>query len=83
MAENPTTELGRYFDEFVERQLAQGRYESANDVLRAGLRLLEQQEAKLETLRAALIKGEQSGLAMPFDLDEFLEEMHSEAAPPR
>lgn len=72
MTKDMTIELGDYFDKFVEEKVAQGRYQSPGDVLRAGLRLLEEQEAKLEALRAALIEGEQSGLATPFDFDEFL-----------
>jgi antitoxin ParD1/3/4 len=76
MAKDTTIALGDYFDKFVEDKVAQGRYQSSGDVLRAGLRLLEEQEAKLEALRAALIEGEQSGLATPFDLEEFFDEMH-------
>jgi antitoxin ParD1/3/4 len=67
--------LGEYFTEFVERQIEQGRYESASDVVRAGLRLLEEHEMKVEALRAALIEGETSGAPTPFDLEQFLEEM--------
>jgi antitoxin ParD1/3/4 len=63
-----------YFARFIERQVTQGRYGSADDVVQAGLRLLEEQEAKREALRAALIEGEQSGPCTPFDFDEFLEE---------
>jgi antitoxin ParD1/3/4 len=81
MVKDTTIALGDYFDKFVEDKVAQGRYESSGDVLRAGLRLLEEQEAKLEALRAALIEGEQSGLATPFDLEEFLDEMHRSHAP--
>jgi antitoxin ParD1/3/4 len=78
MSKTTTIELGNYFEEFIERQVAQGRYRSTDDVVRAGLRLLEEREAKLETLRAALVEGEQSGAGMPFDLEEFLDEMHRE-----
>jgi antitoxin ParD1/3/4 len=67
-----------YFAEFIERQVAQGRYESATDVVNAGLRLLEEHEAKVEALRAALIEGEQSGLATPFDFDAFIEQKRGE-----
>ena len=52
-----------------------GRYSSASDVVRAGLRLLEEHEAKVRALEAALIEGEQSGPPMPFDNDAFLQRM--------
>lgn len=69
MARNTSVSLGDHFAEFVDRQVAQGRYTSAGDVLHAGLRLLEQQEAQLEALRAALVEGERSGPSTPFDFE--------------
>jgi antitoxin ParD1/3/4 len=72
MARNTSFSLGDHFSEFVERKVAEGRYSSASDVVRAGLRLLEEDEAKLEALRAALIEGEESGTAESFDLEDFL-----------
>lgn len=73
MARNTSISLGDHFSAFVDQQLAQGRYGSASEVVRAGLRLLEEHEAKLQALRAALIEGEQSGPSEPFDFDRFLE----------
>lgn len=73
MAKNTSVTLGDHFTNFVERQLSQGRYGSTSEVLRAGLRLLEDRETKLSALRAALIEGERSGPSTPFDFDGFLE----------
>jgi len=74
MSKNTSFSLGEHFSAFVEEQIAQGRYSNASEVVRAGLRLLEEHEAKLAALRAALVEGEQSGAAAPFDFDAFLED---------
>lgn len=72
MARNTSVSLGDHFADFVDRQVAGGRYGSASDVVRAGLRLLEEHETRLEALRAALVEGENSGAAQPFDVETFL-----------
>jgi antitoxin ParD1/3/4 len=73
---NTSVTLGRHFEQFVAQKVAEGRYNSASEVVRAGLRLLEEHEARVEALRAALIKGEESGGAERFDVDAFLDDMH-------
>ena len=72
MGKNTSFALGDHFASFIDAQVAEGRYGSASDVIRAGLRLLESEEAKLTALRAALIAGEESGPSTEFDFDEFL-----------
>ena len=72
MPKNTSVTLGDHFADFIERQVKDGRYGSASDVVRAGLRLLEEYEVKVEALRAALIEGEKSGPATPFDFDAFI-----------
>lgn len=72
--------LGDHFDKFVEAQVSAGRYGSADDVVRAGLRLLEEHEAKLGALRAALEEGERSGTAGPFDFDSYIAGKRAETA---
>jgi len=83
MGKNTSFSLGDRFTAFVDAKVAEGRYASASDVVRAGLRLLEEQEAKLEALRTALIEGEQSGPASPFDFEAFLERKRGSTAPTR
>ena len=72
MARNTSVSLGDHFASFIDAQVHDGRYGSASDVMRAGLRLLEEHEAKLKALEAALIEGERSGRAGAFDFDEFI-----------
>jgi antitoxin ParD1/3/4 len=76
MSKSTSFSLGHHFSAFIEGRVAEGRYGSASDVVRAGLRLLEEEEAKLAALRAALVEGERSGPAKPFDLEAFLRRKH-------
>jgi antitoxin ParD1/3/4 len=72
MTKNTSFSVGDHFADFIDQQLATGRYGSASDVVRAGLRLLEDRETRLAALRAALIEGEQSGAPTLFDFDDFI-----------
>ena len=63
MAKNISVSLGDHFEEFIAGQVDSGRYGSASEVVRAGLRLLETNESRLDVLRNALIAGERSGRA--------------------
>ncbi len=78
MIKSTSVTLGEHFGDFVDTQIASGRFGSATDVVAAGLRLLERQEAKLTALRAALDVGERSGTPIPFDIDEFLLQLNAE-----
>jgi len=57
---------------FAQQKVATGRYSSTSDVVRAGLRLLEEHESRVQALREALIAGESSGPSTPFDFDSFI-----------
>lgn len=64
--------LGEHFTSFVESQVAEGRYNDASDVMRAAPRLLEEREARIGALRAALIEGEDCGPSTRFDFEAFI-----------
>ena len=69
--------LGDHFTGFLTEQVETGRYGSASEVIRAGLRLLEEREAKLAELRALIAEGEASGFVEVEDIDAFFEDLKS------
>ncbi len=71
MPRNTSVSLGDHFTTFIDTEVNSGRYGSASEVVRAGLRLLQEHEAKVRALEAALIEGEESGEAQPFDFEAF------------
>lgn len=72
MNKNTSILLGDHLSNFVDSQVKTGRFSSTSEVVRAGLRLLEEHEMAVERLRNELIDGENSGIAEPFDFDKFL-----------
>ncbi len=78
MAKNTSISLGEHFDGFISNQVESGRYGSASEVVRAGLRLLEDTQSKLEALRQLLIDGEESGLA-EYSYHSFIEELDDDS----
>ena len=74
MPRNTSVTIGSHFETFIAGQLEEGRYGSASEIVRAGLRLLEDYETKVRQLRAALIEGEQSGF-VEFSREEFIDSL--------
>ena len=72
---NTSVSLGNYFDQFVSGQVSSGRYKNVSEVVRAGLRLLEEEEQKIIALRRAIDEGISSGLVEDFDPDEHLKSL--------
>ncbi|MCA3415317.1 MAG: type II toxin-antitoxin system ParD family antitoxin [Roseomonas sp.] len=77
MTNDTSISLDDHLANFIDKQLQSGRYDTASDVVRAGLRLLEEHEAKVTALQEALIAGEESGQPALFQNDVFLERMRS------
>lgn len=80
MVRNTSVTLGDHFSAFIETQVRSGRYGSASEVVRAGLRLLEEHEAKVRALQDALIAGEESGDPIEVDPKAFVRRMRAKHA---
>ena len=72
MAKNTSISLGSHFEKFISRQVRGGRYGTASEVVRAGLRALEQEEARLEAVRSSLTEGERSGFVEDYSIEDVL-----------
>ena len=75
MSRNTSISLGNYFDRFVQSRLTSGRFKNASEVVRAGLRLLEEEENKIIALRDAIQEGVESGVAHNFNPELHLKEL--------
>lgn len=79
MAKNTSMSLGEHFDGFIAQQIETGRYSSASEVIRAGLRALEENENKLAVLRQMLTDGEASGFA-EYSYEAFINELDNDSS---
>jgi len=77
MQKNTSFILGEHYERFLDEQVQSGRYGSKSEILRAGLRMLEEHETKLAALRHALIEGEESG-TVDYDFKYIMDELDSE-----
>jgi len=71
MDRNTSISIGNYFDSFIKSKISSGRYKNASEVIRAGLRLLEE-ENKITALRDAIQDGIESGIAHDFNPETHL-----------
>jgi len=75
MNRNTSISLGSYFDNFIQSRISAGRFKNASEVVRAGLRLLEEEENKIIALKEAIQEGIGSGIANDFDADSHLKKL--------
>ena len=73
--------LDEYFENFINQLIKTGKYSSVSEVIRAALRMFEQEESRKAKLIKELEKGEQSGFVNDFDRDTFLESLHQRHIP--
>ena len=78
MNKNTSVSLGSYFDQFVQSRISEGRFKNVSEVIRAGLRLLEEEESKAIALRNAIQEGLNSPIIENFDFEENLKRLKSE-----
>lgn len=77
MGRNTSISLGNHFESFIEHTITDGRFNNASEVVRAGLRLLEEEENKITVLRKAINEGLESGRSLSFDPKRHLESLKS------
>ncbi|MBL0192351.1 MAG: type II toxin-antitoxin system ParD family antitoxin [Saprospiraceae bacterium] len=76
MAKNTSVTLGDHFEQIIEKSIESGRYASASEVIREGLRLVEEREQQINILREAIEDGERSGYVKNFDPEKHLKELN-------
>jgi antitoxin ParD1/3/4 len=75
---NTSIVLSDHWQRFIKQQVANGRFTSASEVIREGLRLAEERQRRIDRLNALIDEGEASGAPIDFDFDAFIAEMHDE-----
>jgi antitoxin ParD1/3/4 len=73
MSKNTSVTLGEHFEQIIEKSIESGRYSTASEVIREGLRLVDEREQKINILREAIEAGERSGYVKNFDPVKHLE----------
>jgi antitoxin ParD1/3/4 len=78
MNRNTSISLGSYFDSFIQSRISAGRFKNASEVVRAGLRLLEEEENRLIVLKEAIKEGLDSGVASDFNPQTHLQNLKAQ-----
>jgi antitoxin ParD1/3/4 len=75
MSRTVTASIGPHYEDFIRNSILSGRYNNASEVIREGLRRLEEDEARLAILKAAIDEGIASPDVEYFDPESFLQEL--------
>ena len=78
MNKNTSISLGNYFDQFIQNRISEGRFKNVSEVVRAGLRLLEEEENKAIALKQSIQEGIDSGIAHDFEPKRHLKALKSQ-----
>ncbi|MBQ5943993.1 MAG: type II toxin-antitoxin system ParD family antitoxin [Bacteroidales bacterium] len=75
MARTVTVTLGPHFEDYIQASIAKGKYNNVSEMIRAALRHLEEEDAKLAAFCAAIDEGDASPDVVGFDEEDFIQEM--------
>jgi antitoxin ParD1/3/4 len=78
MAKNTSVLLGKHFEDFIAKEVSSGRYSSVSEVIRTGLRMLEEEEKKRKLLKKTIQAGIKSGFIKNFDPEAYLKSIKEE-----
>lgn len=78
MARTVTVTLGPHFEEYIQAGIASGKYNNVSEMIRAALRHLEEDEARLAALCSAIDEGDASPDVVDFDEESFIAEMKAD-----
>lgn len=75
MGRNTPISPGNHFEDFVDDKVSTGRFKNTSEVIRAGLRLPEEEESRIVALKKAIGDGFESGVAKNFNAGKHLEKL--------
>jgi antitoxin ParD1/3/4 len=78
MNRNTSISIGSYFHSFIQSRISAGRFKNASEVIRAGLRLLEEEENRIMALKEAIKEGIDSGVASDLNTQTHLQKLKAQ-----